>query len=339
MSNTYFFCDFYHSGWQNATDECNMNTDAIPCPMMIDATGLSTPLDCPYGLMCFTIGMSCTPATLAPTDVPSLTPSSAAPTTYSPTSSPIAADDEVNLWFCGSDFQEANELCGQWCRSGEHTDCPQGQKCFKNTGCNATKLNFTISYDEGLISELPSIAPTTYKPTDDQNPSDYYCFDSWTDASYDGDCGLPCPGGQNSECPTGQFCYGPIPLCNPVYKVGVSDKWCGSTFEDMASKCSSECPGGSDEECGEGEKCWSDSPCALKQSALADLEALEGKLWCGKNYKDLVENCPMECPGGSDDECEGDMICFDMSTEEMSCNETGVGIKDPVDPLRKYYSL
>jgi hypothetical protein len=25
-----------------------------------------------------------------------------------------------------------------------------------------------------------------------------------------------------------------------------------------------------------------------------------------------------------------------MSTEEVSCNETGVGIKDPVDPLRKY---
>jgi hypothetical protein len=74
----------------------------------------------------------------------------------------------------------------------------------------------------------------------------------------------------------------------------------------------------------------------LKKSAIADLEALEGKLWCGKNYKDLVENCPQECPGGSDDECDGDMICFDMSTEEMSCNETGVGIKDPVDPLRKY---
>jgi hypothetical protein len=59
----------------------------------------------------------------------------------------------------------------------------------------------------------------------------------------------------------------------------------------------------------------------------------EGKLWCGKNYKDLVENCPKECPGGSDYKCGDGMICFDMSTEEMSCNETGVGIKDPVDPL------
>jgi hypothetical protein len=256
-----------------------------------------------------------------------------APSTYGPTSSPISADDEINNYFCGSDLEEANELCGQWCRDGEDTSCPEGQKCFKDTSCNATELNMTIGYDESLISEVPSIAPTTYRPTEDLNPSDYYCFEAWTDSSYDGDCGLPCPGGLNSECPTGQYCYGPIPDCNPIYKVGVSDKWCGSTFEDMASKCSKECPGGSDDECGEGEKCWSDSPCALKKSAIADLEALEGKLWCGKNYKDLVENCPMECPGGSDDECDGDMICFDMSTEEMACNETGVGIKDPVDPL------
>lgn len=48
-----------------------------------------------------------------------------------------------------------------------------------------------------------------------------------------------------------------------------------------------------------------------------------------------MENCPKQCPGGSDDECGNDMICFDMSTEKVSCNETGVGIKDPVDPLRK----
>ena len=301
--------------------------------MMVDDAGLNTPLECPSGLMCFTIGMSCTPVTEAPTDVPSMTPSSAAPTTYSPTSSPIAADDEVNLYFCGSNLEEANELCGQWCRSGEHTECPQGQKCFKETACNATELNLTIGYDESLLSEVPSMMPTTYKPTEDMNPSDYYCFDAWTDATYDGDCGLPCPGGLNTECPTGQFCYGPIPDCNPVYKVGVSDKWCGSTFEDMADKCAKECPGGTDDECDEGETCWGGSPCALKKSAIADLEALEGKLWCGKNYKDLVENCPMECPGGSDDECDGDMICFDMSTEEMSCNETGVGIREPVDPL------
>ena len=197
-------CLLIHSGWQDATDECNTNPDALPCPLMVTETGLNVPLECPSGLMCFTIGMSCTPVTEPPTDVPTLMPSSAAPTTYAPSSAPIAADDEVNLYFCGSDLEEANELCGQWCRSGLNTDCPKGQKCFKNTACNATELNFTIDYDAGLISDVPSIAPTTYKPTEDQNPSDYYCFDGWTDASYDGDCGLPCPSGLNTECPNGQ---------------------------------------------------------------------------------------------------------------------------------------
>ncbi|KAL7482139.1 hypothetical protein ACHAW6_007834 [Cyclotella cf. meneghiniana] len=323
---------FCGSGWQNATDECNTNPDAIPCPMVVDEFA-NIPLDCPGTLMCFTIGMSCTPVTPVPTEAPTLTPTSAAPTTYSPTSSPIEAADVANSYFCGSDLEDANALCSVWCRYGEDSECPEGQKCFLDTSCNATELNFTIGWDESLLSEVPSIAPTTYKPTQDQNPSNFYCFASWTDASYDGDCGVPCPGGQNSECPDGQFCYGPLPLCNPMYKAGVSTKWCGLSFEDMSSKCATECPNGTDEECPDGEICWGDSPCALKQSALQDLEALEGKLWCGKNYKDLVENCPKQCPGGSDDECGNDMICFDMSTEKVSCNETGVGIKDPVDPL------
>lgn len=236
------------------------------------------PLECPGTLMCFTIGMSCTPVTPVPTEAPTLTPTSAAPTTYSPTSSPIAATDEANFYFCGSDLNDANALCSVWCRYGEDSECPEGQTCFLDTSCNATELNFTIGWDESLLSEVPSIAPTTYKPTQDQNPSNYYCFASWTDASYDGDCGVPCPGGQNSECPNGQFCYGPLPLCTPVYKAGVSTKWCGSSFEDMASKCATECPNGTDEECPDGEICWGDSPCALKESALQDLEALEGKL-------------------------------------------------------------
>lgn len=61
-----------------------------------------------------------------------------------------------------------------------------------------------------------------------------------------------------------------------------------------------------------------------------------GKLWCGKSYKDLVENCPKECPGATDEECGDGMICFNMAEEEQSCNETGVGIKEPVDPASEF---
>lgn len=61
-----------------------------------------------------------------------------------------------------------------------------------------------------------------------------------------------------------------------------------------------------------------------------------GKLWCGKSYKDLVENCPKECPGATDEECGDGMICFNMAEEEQSCNETGVGIKEPVDSASEF---
>ena len=116
-----------------------------------------------------------------------------------------------------------------------------------------------------LKTEVQSVTPTTYVPTEDLNPNNYYCSNAWKDASYYGNCGIPCPNDGNDECPNGQFCYGPLPLCTPVYKVGVSTKWCGSSFEDMSSKCATECPNGTDEECPDGETCWGESPCALKQ--------------------------------------------------------------------------
>ena len=129
----------------------------------------------------------------------------------------------------------------------------------------------------------------------------------------------------------GLYCYGPQPACTKTHKVGVGTKWCGTTYNDMASKCTTECPNGLDEECPTGEICWGDAPCALLEFDVMDLEASQGKLWCGKSYKDLVENCPAECPSGLDEECGEGQICFNMSEEEQACNETGVGIREPVD--------
>ena len=90
----------------------------------------------------------------------------------------------------------------------------------------------------------------TESPTIDPNPASYYCSESWRTAEYDEDCGVPCPTGQNSECPDGLYCYGPTPNCKKTHKVGVGTKWCGVDFMDMASKCEeggTECPNGTDE--------------------------------------------------------------------------------------------
>jgi hypothetical protein len=62
-----------------------------------------------------------------------------------------------------------------------------------------------------------------------------------------------------------------------------------------------------------------------------DIEAAKGKLWCGRSYKNLVEECPAECPGATDEECGEGMTCFNMATENVTCTEVGVGIKEPVD--------
>ncbi|KAL3790789.1 hypothetical protein ACHAWO_012923, partial [Cyclotella atomus] len=189
--------------------------------------------------------------------------------------------------------------------------------------------NETLAF--GIPSPSPTLTNSSSAPTIDLNPSDYYCSDTWRTPEYSEDCGPPCPSGQNSECPDGLFCYGPSPNCVKTHKVGVGTKWCGSSFNDMASKCATECPGGTDDECPDGEICWGESPCALLDYSPLDVNASIGKLWCATSYKDLVENCPSECPSGLDEECPDGSVCFNMADEEMSCNTTGVGIREPVD--------
>jgi hypothetical protein len=70
----------------------------------------------------------------------------------------------------------------------------------------------------------------------------------------------------------------------------------------MTSKCATECKNGLDEECPTGEICWGDSPCGKIGFEVFDLEKAQGMLWCASSYKDLVENCPKPCNGGTDEE-------------------------------------
>ena len=133
------------------------------------------------------------------------------------------------------------------------------------------------------------------------------------------------------------YCYGGLTQCIKTHKVNVSLSWCGTDSDAAADTCHQECPSGTDDECPDGESCWGDSPCALLDSKIEAMAAQAANLWCGTNYKMLVEQCPKRCEGGTDDECGkdadgNDMICFDMSTEETVCNMTGVGIKEPTDP-------
>ena len=133
----------------------------------------------------------CDPATFEPTLSPSESPTTAEPTTARPTSSPISAEDVSNTFFCGVDENDANANCSgrQWCRYGTDEECPEEQQCLVTTQCNATAMNYTSQ-----PTEMPTNVPTTPLPTEDLNPGNRYCADSWRDANYDGECGVPCPG-------------------------------------------------------------------------------------------------------------------------------------------------
>lgn len=175
-------------GWNEATIECENNLDAIPCPP--DENGAY--MSCPTGTYCYGIA-NCVRATPPASDAPTPTPTTYAPTTESPSSNPITADDAVNFYFCGSDLADANENCGTWCRYGSDEECPEGQVCHLESTCNATALNFTIDWDLPDVTESPSAMPTTYAPTVDNNPEKLYCSESWLPNDYVGDCGIPCP--------------------------------------------------------------------------------------------------------------------------------------------------
>lgn len=48
-----------------------------------------------------------------------------------------------------------------------------------------------------------------------------------------------------------------------------TDKWCGTTFDDMALRCAVACPNGTDEECPGSERCFADSSCGKVEAATA----------------------------------------------------------------------
>jgi hypothetical protein len=174
-------------GWSEATVECETNVNAIPCAP--DETG--TYLPCPLGTFCYGIS-DCVRATLSPTAMPTILTTDA-PTTASPSSNPISASDPANFYFCGIDLADANENCGTWCRYGTNEECPEGQTCQFDSTCDATALNLTIGWDQRFVTEVPSLAPTTYTPTINDNPENLYCSATWLANDYTGPCGFPCP--------------------------------------------------------------------------------------------------------------------------------------------------
>jgi hypothetical protein len=143
-------------------------TEPIRFELLWRQSGLS--IDCPKGLECFSFLPNCNVDEM-PSPSPTLTlrPTSAAPTsgsptiTPAPTGAPIGKDDMRYFFFCGIDWMDASTRCYKQCLTGFHSECPEGELCFAQADCQ-----------QGLLEAEPTTpAPITgtFPPTITQGPS------------------------------------------------------------------------------------------------------------------------------------------------------------------------
>jgi hypothetical protein len=120
---------------------------------------------------------------------------------------------------------------------------------------------------------------------------------NWADASK---CQTKCPMGKDSECPTGESCFGGV-TCGGGG--GGGSNYCGKTgnWAD-ASKCQTKCPMGKDSECPAGESCFAGVTCGGGGGSNLVFS-------CGKDWADS-KKCQTQCPKGTDGECPSGEHCY-----------------------------
>ena len=248
---------------------------------------------------------------------------------------PSTPCDEVDSFFCGSNFEDASVNCNIPCESGHSSHCPDGQGCFAYTLCGESGTNAVPT---------PTLAPISVAPTDsfycgvsfddasmvcldscpsglsEDCPGDLLCFAStpcsdrgsffcgrtWEEAA--ATCTEPCETGLSSDCPSGQLCFGytPCPMSESFY--------CGTSFEEASMTCADACPSGEDTECPELETCHKYTPCnditSLSNTESSALSLPEDSFYCGVNFVEAASKCYLPCPTGSAAECPVGEACY-----------------------------
>mmetsp|Transcript_9254 Transcript_9254/g.19748 ORF Transcript_9254/g.19748 Transcript_9254/m.19748 type:complete len:769 (+) Transcript_9254:81-2387(+) len=160
----------------------------------------------------------------------------------------------------------------------EDTDCPAGLICFGDTNC---------FYDDDLV---PTIAPTTYQPTDARNQpeSTYFCGSTWSSAIESCSSKTHCE--DDADCPMGQTCFKNVPGCNIV---------------DLL----------------ELEATQPETPKEASSLTSSDRSDLSNNRFCGWDWSSATKHCTLEthCPLGTDDECSPGTFCFSYLPDD-ECN-------------------
>lgn len=130
----HYFCG---TGYEDARTKCGTH-----CPS-------GNMNDCPYGEICFTNTpcdarmMTIAPAPLSPTNRPT-------------TPAPVVYSSKINRYYCGYDWDDAQERCEVWCPSGSDDDCPGEQLCMAFTECHAVDMNGKTLDEMGQRTPSPT---------------------------------------------------------------------------------------------------------------------------------------------------------------------------------------
>jgi hypothetical protein len=178
-----------------------------------------------------------------------------------------------NTYFCGSSFQDASTTCSKACPSGKDNEClGVGETCHGNTQCDMR--------------------------------NSFFCGSTWFDAS--DKCSQPCPDGDKSVCGEGEECFAWTSCSN------TDSFYCGYSFENASQECKIPCTSRSSMECPDDMGCWAYTTCdAQKEGPHGPGPEPMNDFFCGDTKEAASSTCSIACQSGSDDECPGDLKCFD----------------------------
>jgi hypothetical protein len=229
---------------------------------------------------------------------------------------PHTSCQDRDSFMCGHSWKEAASTCSDPCPSGEHSDCPNGMKCFAYTPCN--------------------------------NAGSFYCGTDFDEA---GSCDKPCPSGDSKDCPGGLSCYSytscgvggfnptnapvPTPAPSAPHNFTIGDSfYCGSSHRNASALCEHRCPSGKSTDCPTGLACFEFTTCVGREEIPTSLgEEIPTSLgeeiptspggdpsspptseldsfYCGKDYADANEKCLVPCPNGTSLECPPEESCI-----------------------------
>jgi hypothetical protein len=210
----HYFCG---KGYEDALSKCLTN-----CP----SGSLN---DCPDGEICFFN---------TPCDARMMTgaPQPPSPTVSPTTPAPVVYSSKLNKYYCGYDWNDAQERCEIWCPSGSDDDCPDDQLCFAFSKCHAQDMNgMTLQQIEeakaknengsgsgnttesgGVGNSESNGGPPTQRPTPKPSISAEvamhrysFCGAFWADARDNCDTKQHCE--DDKDCPEFEFCWTQTP--------------------------------------------------------------------------------------------------------------------------------